>query len=158
MLRHSDPVTREIAANALVRFGPNAKDAVPALLESFRDVGEAPEQEYDAPMNRRAAVLGALAAIGPAGPAVVPEVIARIRALPPGDHPAMLLPLARIDPDNRAVLDFITSHLPGEEGLSGFGTRNGVALAVSYLGFSGGRKAGAPGSTVGPLLRKLPRT
>jgi HEAT repeat protein len=85
MLEDRDPAFRGFAAYGLGRLGPDARDAVPALIEALKDEERVDWGQIDGHLKVRDRAIEALAAIGPAVAPAIPALKNLYDKAPPKD-------------------------------------------------------------------------
>jgi HEAT repeat protein len=104
----SNPKLREVAVRLLIRFGPDAAGAVPALIDALESL---PEDGEEARQFRRGAHF-ALAAIGPAAADAVPLLIEALSSEDPQVRGSAAYALGKIGPAAEAAVPHLRERLP----------------------------------------------
>jgi len=104
-----NPELRWYAVALIRRMGPEARSAVPALIEVLRQ-----EAQTDEEQQFRREVQFALAAVGPAARAAVPALVESLKSSDDGVRASALYALGKIGPGARAAVPVLRQKLRSE--------------------------------------------
>ncbi len=115
-LSDADKVVRNCAAITLKDMGPDASNAVPALVKIVADTGSGPQTSSD-PLTRAAAA-GALGNMGPAAAAALPTLKLVLRESVSDLRGSAAVAIWRIDSDVDTALPVLLEEIPRVDDIS----------------------------------------